>query len=283
MATFTNRATLTYAGGSVDSNTVVGTFNEFLSVTKTSLSADYGTGDRATYVVSLVNSGTTALTGLDLADDLGGTLVGATTVYPLAYVTDSLNYYVNGVLQTTPTVTAESPLAIEGISVPAGGNALLIYQADITDFAAPGVGGSIENTVTVSGGGLAEAVTDSATINAVSEPRLSIVKGLSPAIVGENGALTYTFDIQNTGNTAAETTDNVTVTDTFDPILTITSVILDGVVLAEGTGYTYNQATGEFATVPGVITVPAATFTQNADGSFTTVPGASTLIVNGTI
>ena len=35
MATFTNRATLSYNGRTTDSNTVVGTFLETLSVTKT--------------------------------------------------------------------------------------------------------------------------------------------------------------------------------------------------------------------------------------------------------
>ncbi len=283
MATFTNRATLSYNGITVDSNTVVGTFNEFLSITKTSLSDDYGDGERATYVISLVNAGTTPLTGIDLTDDLGGYIFGAGTVYPLAYVSDSLNFYVNGTLQPTPAITGTSPLTLSGITVPAGGNALIVYQADITGFAPLATGGTITNTATASGGSLAEAVTDSATVTAVAEPLLSIVKGLSPVVVGEDGALTYTFDIENRGNTAAEATDALTVTDTFDPPLTITSVILNGVTLAEGTDYTYNQATGEFATVPGVITVPAATFTQNPDGSFTTVPGASTLIVNGTI
>ena len=45
-----------------------------------------------------------------------------------------------------------------------------------------------------------------------------------------------------------------------------------------GTGYTYDEATGQFATVPGVITVPAATFTQGADGAYTRTPGLATLV-----
>jgi hypothetical protein len=41
------------------------------------------------------------------------------------------------------------------------------------------------------------------------------------------------------------------------------TVQLDGVTLAESTGYTYAITEGEFATVPGVITAPAATYTQD--------------------
>ena len=72
MATFTNKATLSFNGGSVESNTVTGTFLETLSVTKTALTEEYTLGSRITYVVSLVNSGSTPFSGLTLTDDLGG-------------------------------------------------------------------------------------------------------------------------------------------------------------------------------------------------------------------
>lgn len=52
-----------------------------------------------------------------------------------AYTENSLRYYINGVLQAAPTVTAGPPLVISGISVPAGGNALLVYEAAVTAYA----------------------------------------------------------------------------------------------------------------------------------------------------
>lgn len=45
----------------------------------------------------------------------------------------------------------------------------------------------------------------------------------------------------------------------------------------------YNQATGEFATTDGTVTVPAATYTQNPDGSIVTTPGVTVLTVTGTV
>ena len=55
-------------------------------------------------------------------------------------------------------------------------------------------------------------------------------------------------------------------------------------MLSAGTGYTYDEATGQFATVPGIITVPAATYTQDpVTGEYTTTPGLATLTVTGTI
>ena len=47
--------------------------------------------------------------------------------------------------------------------------------------------------------------------------------------------------------------------------------------------YTYDAQTGEFATVPGAITVPAATFAQLADGAYAVTPGRVTLTVSGTV
>lgn len=281
MATFTNRATLTYNGRSTDSNIVTGTINETLSVVKTVLDDSYADGSRLTYVVSLINSGVTSFTNLTLTDDLGGYELETGTVYPLSYVTDSIAYFVDGVPQEDPAVTADPGFTVTGIGVPAGGNTVLIYQADVTEFAPLGADGEITNTVRVTGGAL--DVTDSATVTTRNEPNLGITKSLTPLVVAEDGALTYTFDIQNTGNTDAVATDNVVVTDTFDPILTITSVTLNGTPLTEGTDYTYNETTGEFATTAGVITVPAATYEQQADGSFVIIPGTAVLAVSGTI
>lgn len=73
------------------------------------------------------------------------------------------------------------------------------------------------------------------------------------------------------------------VTDTFDPRLSDLTVTLNGTALTAPTQYTYDAATGQFATVAGVITVPAATFTQNTAGAYSVSPGTSTLTISGTI
>ena len=283
MAIFTNQATLSYNNTVITSNITTGELLEVLSVTKTALSDTYIGGDTAVYVVSLANSGPTALTGLTVADDLGGYDFDGDTVTPLDYVDGSLRYFVDGAVQPTPTVTAGPPLTVTGLSVPAGGNALLVYEARLNQFAPAGVGDTITNTVTVSGGGLANPVSDTATITASAEPYLTISKALCPATVTENGQLTYTFVIQNAGNTDAVATDNATITDTFDPILTDLVVTYNGAVWTEGVDYTYDETTGAFATIPGRITVPAATFTQTPGGAWTVDPGTATLTVTGTV
>ena len=133
MAIFTNFATLSYNGGTTNSNTVTGELLETLTAAKTAVLADYTEKDDVTYVITLVNSGATPLTGLTITDDLGGYTFGTSTVYPLAYSAGSVRYYVNGVLQPAPAVTAGPPLVITGINVPAGGNAMLIYEATVTE------------------------------------------------------------------------------------------------------------------------------------------------------
>ena len=284
MPTFTNKATLSYNGKTTESNTVTGNYTETLAISKTAVDGSYSDGGRITYAVSLINSGVTPFTELNLTDNLGGYPFGADqTLYPLTYEDGSLLFYVNGAVQATPTVDATQPLTVSGINVPAGGNALLIYQADVNEFAPLDAASTIVNTVTVTGGGLTEPLTATETVGTLDEPDLTISKALCPTQVVENGEITYTFVIQNNGNTAAVATDDVVVTDTFNPILDITLVTLDGAPLAEGTGYTYDEATGEFATVAGVITVPAATYVQQPDGSYETVPGFTTLTVSGTI
>ncbi len=283
MATFTNKATLSYNGITVDSNTVTGTFLETLSISKTALIDSYDNSSSITYAVSLINSGTSPFTNLTVTDDLGAFTVDTLTLYPLSYTDGSLLYYIDGILQPTPTLTGAPTLTVSGISVPAGSNAMLLYTADVTNFAPLDVDGSITNTVSATGGGLAEAVSASETVTTLNEPRLSITKALSPSVVAENGLVTYTFVILNYGNTATVATDNAVVNDIFDPILSITSVTLDGEPLTQGGGYTYDEASGSFATAAGVITVPAATYTRLADGSVEVTPGVTTLTVTGNI
>lgn len=279
MAIFTNQATLTYSGGSASSNVAVGEILEVLAVTKTAVSGTYGPGELVTYVITIRNTGTGAFTGLTVTDDLGGG-----TNAPLTYEAGTVLYFVDGIPQAAPTVEPGAPLVFSGINVPAGGSAVLVYQARANGFADPGAEGSITNTATVTGSGLTAPVTATETVNAEIGPQLAITKTITPAQVADNARLTYTFLISNSGNEAVTEEDDAAVTDTFDPILTDLVVTLDGVVLVEGVDYTYDETTGVFTTVPGRITVPAATFAQDPEtGEFTRTPGLATLIVTGTI
>ena len=279
MAIFTNQATLTYTGGSANSNIAVGEIIEVLSADKTAVSGTYAPGELVTYVITIRNTGSAAFTNLTVTDDLGGG-----TNAPLTYEAGTVLYFVNGVLQAAPTVTAGPPLVFAGITVPGNGDAVLVYQARANGFADPGPEGFITNTVTITGGGLTAPVTATETVNAAIGPELTITKTITPAQVADNGRVTYTFLIQNNGNQAITPADNAVITDSFDPILTDLVVTFNGTALALGTGYTYDQTTGQFATVPGIITVPAATFTQDpVTGEYTRTSGLATLTVTGTI
>lgn len=57
MASFTNFATLSYNGGTTNSNTVTGELLEALTVTKTAVVKNYAANDKITYIISIVNSG----------------------------------------------------------------------------------------------------------------------------------------------------------------------------------------------------------------------------------
>ena len=281
--TFTNTATLSYNGGSVQSNIAVGSVEGILSVSKTTAAQDYQTGESITYAVSIINNSDTAVTGLTVTDDLGSYIFNTGTVQPLSYIEDSALYFSDGVLQPTPAVSTADGLVFSNITVPASGNTVLIYEAAVTEYAPLETGGVIENTVTVSGTGLCD-VNATENVAAAVGAALSVLKSIAPIPVAENGEVTYTFRLQNNGNTAVTAADNAVISDAFSPILSNISVMLDGTPLAEGTGYTYNQNTGLFQTANGVITIPAATFTQDAvTGAWSVEPGTATLTVTGTI
>ena len=283
MATFYNQATLNYNNTTTTSNITTGEIVDSLTATKTALVPTYTSGDNVTYVISIVNSGTTDYTGLTVTDNLGAYTYNTSTVYPLTYTPDSIRYYINGALQATPTIGATRPLTLTGISVPAGGNTTIVYETTANNFAPPAAASTITNTVTITGTGLTEPVTATETVTVLAAPMLNISKSLSPTTINGNGQITYTFIIQNMGNTAAAATDNATIIDTFTPALSNITVTYNGDTMPVTTFYTYNETTGLFQTVPGQITVPAATFTQSTTGEYAVTQGIATVTVTGTI
>ena len=281
MATFFNQATLTYNGTAINSNVTTGELVNALSVTKTAVIDTYTRDSEVTYVLSVVNTGDAPIAGVTVTDDLGQYDFNGTALVPLTYVDGSATLFINGVLQADPAVEAGPPLVIGGLTVPASGVATLIYVARVNEFAPLDAGSTVVNRAVVTGS--CTDVEATATITVRSEADLAITKSLTPATVTCGGRLTYTFVIANTGNEAVVATDDAVITDTFDPALSDIAVTFNGTVLTAGVDYTYDETTGEFATLPGRITVPAATFTQNDDGTWTIQPGVSTLTVSGTV
>ena len=285
MATFYNQATLSYNGNTTTSNMTTGELVEVLSATKQALLPTYSAaGDTVTFTISIVNTGTAPFTGLTITDTLGAYTYGIDTLVPLTHIKDTIQYYTNGVLQPTPTVNDGPPLTITGITVPAGGNATIIYDTVVNQHAPLGTDGEITNEAVISGGGLTNNISVRTDVTAANTANLSISKSMYPTTVSENGQLTYTFIIQNTGNTAATTSDSIIVTDTFEPILNPITVTFNDTAWTSPTNYTYNSTTGEFATLDNQITVPAATYTQNpTTGAWVVTPGVSKLTITGTV
>lgn len=283
MASFTNQATLLYNNTRTSSNIVQGEIVGVLSASKTALSAEYRAGDTISYVVNIVNSRSNDFTSLTLRDNLGAYAFNSGTLVPLEYVDGSLKYYVNGTLQDAPAVSSDAALTVSDFSVPAGGNALLIYSARTNSYAPLGEGGQISNIADISGSGLVTALSAQAQTAAANDVQLTLSKALSPATVTENGLLTYTIAIYNYGSRAVTAADGVVISDSFDPILSIASVSFNASPWTSA-NYSYNAANGLFTSNSGEITVPAASFTQNtATGEWNVTPGVSTLVISGTV
>lgn len=284
MPAFTNQATLSYNDITTSSNIVQGNYTPQITLSRSSVNAAYCADDLITMVVSIVNSCTSDCTDLNLTDDLGAYSHTSGTLTPLSYVSSSIQLYQNGVLQDAPAIAATSPLTLNNLSVPAGGNLLILYSLRANSYAPLGAGASITATSSLSGGCLASALSAPVTIESSCGARLTISKSMNPSNVSCNEPVSYTLTIQNSGTTAALASDNVIVTDRFNPLLDITQVSFNGVSWQSPTNYSYNSATGVFASSAGQITVPAASYTQNAStGEWTLTPGTVTLTITGRI
>ena len=304
MPAFYNHATLSYNNTVINSNTVQGNLSVSLSIDKTAVHNAYRHGDMITYALNFVNNGATDSNNLHLSDDLGAYDYNAGTLVPLDYVEGSVKYYVNGELQDAPDTEAGAPLHIRGIRVPAGGNASLLYTVRVNHFAPMNGGSVLTNTATLDnedgarrgrgGSGnhhhcgcddrTALPILASEDIYPETSALLTITKSLCPKNVAPCEPLTYTLTIENTGTTAITAADDVVVSDTFDPLLNISSVTFNGADWSDPANYTYDENSGEFATVAGQITVPAATYVQDTEtGEWRVTPGVSTIEITGTL
>lgn len=278
MAQFTNQAQITYGNVVANSNIAVGEIISVLSATKTAIRENYTQGSNITYIVSIINSGNTAITNLTVNDNLGEYPFGIGTLIPLDYIDGTLRYFANGVAQPTPTIDTTNGLTVSGITVPANGTALLVYETTANRFAPIGENGTITNEVVITGD--CGNVTATATVTVISEPQISITKSVSPVPVACGDTVTYTFLLQNYGSNPLTATDNAVVSDIFNPILSNVTATLNGVAIP----FSYDETTGAFATNEGAVTVPGATITQDlTTGAWTVTPGSSTLVVTGTI
>ena len=284
MAQFTNQATLSYGDTVAVSNVAVGEVLEALSATKTAVNNIYGQNDTITYIISLINSGATALNNLTVTDNLGTFAFGTGTLTPLVYTDGSVKYYQNGVLTASPSVSvSDNQVQFSGVSVPANGNTTLAYEVTVNNLAPLEQGATITNVATINGAGITP-ITVSETVTGGVGPNISISKSISPVPVSDGETITYTFIIENTGNVALVATDDAVIRDLFNPILTDVTATFNGTIWTEGTEYNYDQATGLFESVPSNVTVPSATYTRDpVSGVVSLVPGTSTLIVTGRI
>lgn len=285
MPLFTNQATLSFNGVSLVSNIITGEMIDSLAVTKNAIIDNYSANDHITYVISMVNSSANPLSNLTLTDNLGAYSFNGTTITPLTLVTETIAYYVNGILQpsTALDISQGPPLTLSNISVPANGSVFIVYETTTNEYAPLAANSSITNVVSVDGP-LQSLVTATETVPITTAPVLSITKFLSPTIVSENAPLTYTFLVQNSGNTATTVADNLVLTDTFDPLLSDITVAYNGTVWTEGVQYTYDQVTGLFSTINGALAIPAASFAQDPlTGVWSVTPGSGTLEITGAV
>lgn len=284
MAFFFNQATLSHNGKSTVSNITTGEIIEAVKATKTAVIPTYNADSTITYVISLLNSSKADITGLTVTDNLGAYPFDTLTLTPLEYVEGSVKYYIDGVLQADPAVVTVPELIFSEISIPAEGNTTIVYQAAVNEFAPLTIDSTITNTVTIDGETIATPVKAIETITTEDATSLSINKTLSPTTITENGQVTYTFIIQNFGNTAATEEDRLSISDIFNPVLNNIRVTYNSEPWAETGNYTYDTTTGSFETVAGKITVPAASYVQDpVTGAWSVTPGVTTITVTGTI
>jgi uncharacterized repeat protein (TIGR01451 family) len=193
--------------------------------------------------------------------------------------------FINGEFSSLLDATVGNDSVIFEIeSIPARGNAQIIYRTRVNEFACFSIGATVTNTACAEfdcSCPCEETACDSFTVTVDEYADLRVTKTACPNPVACGERLGYTIDIYNYGNTDA---DEIIITDVFDPALEDISVALNGETLLSdkyryvGGVLTISRATGSD------ITVPAATCSRDAETSrINIIPGKATVAVSGII
>ncbi len=113
-----------------------------VTVTKTPLSATFRNGDYVSYVLRIENTGSAALSGVTVTDDL--------SAGELVYLTDSLRVYIDSnLVAVTPTTVGTSLSFTLPVNIASGEAVIAVYTARVTS-----ANGTVTNTATVAGTGV---------------------------------------------------------------------------------------------------------------------------------
>lgn len=253
-----------------------------ISFTKISLNTSYSIGDTITYLLSVINSGSVIFNDVSITDNLGAYYFGTKKLHPLSYVDSSAVLCVNGKSEPINVKCTKANLVFSGFSLPANSGAIISYRTKANFFAPLKEKSTIKNKATLEATKLPSPVTATATIPVLLRPILFTAKTLSYESSTENRQLTRTITLFNIGS--KDVREGVFVNDTLNPTPSDIRVTCNGTLWTAGINYTFDKATGIFTTLEGQLTVPKATFTQNATtGKWTVTPGSTKIRITSTV
>lgn len=255
---------------------------------KNAVQTSYQLSKPIDYVLELTNNGATTLSGVRISDNLGRYTFPAgsgSTVVPLSYVTGTAYYLLDGLYQNTIAPATTDPLAFNVGNLASGSTVTICFKATLTQYAPLAVGSTIRNTTTFTATGIAEPVTDTHTITVGEYADVTIFKAMTPNPVMDNGTITYTFTLTNSGNSDAE---NIELDDKFTPIPSLTSARVGTFAVDLATDVIFDAATGDFSLRShdsgAPIVLPAASIAQSpTTGVVTVTPSTIAITIIATI
>lgn len=285
MGKFVNQTQLTFGNNIIKSNIVEGEILEALIGNKVTLTDQYLFDSVITYFINLTNNSEKDISSINIEDNLATYTINKNEYTPLDYIDGSSKLFIDGKEeQKIDIIKNKHNVIFKNITLKKNQTITLVYQGKINSYAPLGENNSIINKAKITYPNMTDSLVLESQLCYSNKANVKLEKSIDKTVYKSGEKIKHVIKILNYGINDLSLINNLTIKETFSPILKNIEVTYNGVKWTNGVNYSYNSASGNFITLSNQIALFKAKITKNENtNEYNLIPSFATLIIEGTI
>lgn len=285
MGKFVNQTQLTFGNNIIKSNIVEGEILEALIGNKVTLTDQYLFDSVITYFINLTNNSERDISSINIEDNLATYTINNNEYTPLDYIDGSSKLFINGKEeQNLDIVKNKHNVIFKNITLKKNQTITLVYQGKINSYAPLGENNIIINKAKINYPNMTDSLVLESQLCYSNKANIKLEKSIDKTVYKIGEKIKHVIKILNYGINDLSLINNLTIKETFSPIIKNIEVTYNGVKWTNGVNYSYNSTSGNFITLSNQIALFKAKITKNENtNQYNLIPSFATLIIEGNL